>query len=294
MPKGQLGEGYAVALTPERCGWNYSGLVVLDLTAGESFTREFKNEEVVVLPLSAENLSVRIGQEEFKLAGRIGVFSAITDWVYATVGSTITITTPTGGQVALATARAELAFPTVYTPASEVPVYVRGAGNATRQVVNYVAPDNFVGAHRIVLCEILAPGGNWSSYPPHRHDGIADCPYTNEEIYYFRIANGDSPHGDPTGFGFHRTFTAPEDPGVPVEFDTTVRDGDVAIVPRGYHGPCVSAPGYPMYYLNILAGPGERTFGFCDDPAHHWVRATWDDAPRDPRVPLYGHENLKN
>jgi 5-deoxy-glucuronate isomerase len=49
-----------------------------------------------------------------------------------------------------------------------------------------------------------------------------------------------------------------------------------------------------MYYLNILAGPGERTFGFCDDPAHHWVRATWDDAPRDPRVPLYGHENLKN
>ena len=66
-----------------------------------------------------------------------------------------------------------------------------------------------------------------------------------------------------------------------------VRDGDVFLIPRGYHGPCIAAPGYTMYYLNVLAGPGgERSMAFCDDPAHHWVRDTWAGMATDPRCPM--------
>ena len=66
-----------------------------------------------------------------------------------------------------------------------------------------------------------------------------------------------------------------------------MRDHDVVLVPHGYHGPCVAAPGYPMYYLNVMAGPGaERALAFCDDPAHGWVRDTWATMPTDPRCPV--------
>ncbi len=68
---------------------------------------------------------------------------------------------------------------------------------------------------------------------------------------------------------------------------SSIHDGDVFCVPRGYHGPCIAAPGYPMYYLNVLAGPGgARSMAFCDDPTHHWVRDTWADMATDPRCPM--------
>lgn len=85
------------------------------------------------------------------------------------------------------------------------------------------------------------------------------------------------------GFGLHRTYTTDGT----IDDNLTVRDGDVYLIPRGYHGPCVAAPGYTMYYLNVLAGPGgERSMAFCDDPAHHWVRAAWETMPTDPRCPM--------
>ena len=81
----------------------------------------------------------------------------------------------------------------------------------------------------------------------------------------------------------HRTYTGDGR----VDDNLTVVDGDVYLIPRGYHGPCVAAPGYTMWYLNVLAGPGgERSMAFCDDPTHHWVRAAWDGMPTDPRCPM--------
>ncbi len=110
----------------------------------------------------------------------------------------------------------------------------------------------------------------------------------NEEIYYFRIGEPDGDGGfgySREGFGLHRTYTPEGD----IDQNVVVRDGDVFCVPRGYHGPCIAAPGYPMYYLNVLAGPGgERSMAFCDDPAHHWVRDTWAGMPADPRCPMTG------
>ena len=92
------------------------------------------------------------------------------------------------------------------------------------------------------------------------------------------------------GFGYHTTYTGPEHEAAglaPIDENHRVRDHDVVLVPHGYHGPCVAAPGYEMYYLNVMAGPGaERELAFCDDPAHGWVRDTWATMPTDPRCPM--------
>jgi 5-deoxy-glucuronate isomerase len=110
----------------------------------------------------------------------------------------------------------------------------------------------------------------------------------NEEIYYYRIAGGDQVTPSREGFGYHRTYTAAEHHEVglmPIDETIEVRDHDAVLVPYGYHGPCIAAPGYPMYYLNVMAGPGERALQFCDDPAHSWVRGSWDGMAPDPRCP---------
>jgi 5-deoxy-glucuronate isomerase len=146
-----------------------------------------------------------------------------------------------------------------------------------------MSPERFDGADKLMCVELLTPDGNWSSYPPHRHDDSRECPVNNEEIYYFRIGRTGSTGFAPDGFAMHRTYTADGE----LDVNVAVGDGDVFVIPRGYHGPCVAAPGYPLYYLNVLAGPGsQRSMAFCDDPAHGWVRETWVDMPTDPRVPM--------
>jgi 5-deoxy-glucuronate isomerase len=162
---------------------------------------------------------------------------------------------------------------------------VRGAGPASRQVNNFAAPGVFDGADRLMCVELLTPDGNWSSYPPHKHDGTGGCLVRNEEIYYFRVGRTGRTEYDPDGFALHRTYT---DDGA-IDETVVVRDGDVFLIPRGFHGPCIAAPGYPLYYLNVLAGPGdERSMAFCDDPSHHWVRDSWEGMAVDPRCPMTG------
>ena len=142
-------------------------------------------------------------------------------------------------------------------------------------------------ADKLVCCELLTPDGNWSSYPPHKHDASEPCRVVNEEIYYYRIQGGQN---GSAGFGYHTTYTGPEHEAAGLarlDEDHRVRDHDVVLVPHGYHGPCVAAPGYEMYYLNVMAGPGaDRELAFCDDPAHGWVRDTWATLPTDPRCPM--------
>jgi 5-deoxy-glucuronate isomerase len=172
-------------------------------------------------------------------------------------------------------ARAQRRLAPAYGPAERVPVERRGAGDATRQVTNFCTPESFP-ADRLCAVELLTPAGNWSSFPPHKHDEAREGEAVLEEIYYFRVAG-------PSGFALHRTYAADG------EFDVTVSvgDGDVFLVPKGYHGPCVASPNHDLYYLNVLAGPGaERTMAFCDDPAHHWIRGTWQGTAPDPRVPM--------
>lgn len=270
-----------VTVTPEGAGWDYSGLEVFDLASGP-VRRALDGIEGVLVPLSATDVEVSVDGETHTLAGRTGVFEAVSDWIYLPLGTTITISGD-AGEVALCTARATERFPLCVTPAQEVSVEVRGGGRASRQVTNIATPDSFTGADRINVCEVLTPGGNVSSWPPHRHDGIGDCKPTNEEIYYFRMGRLDAPHGHPHGQGLFRVYTVDGSSDETV----TVLDGDVHIVPAGYHGPSTAQPEYPMYFLNVLAGPGaERTMAFCDDPDHHWIRETWEQQGQDPRLPM--------
>ncbi len=270
-----------VTVTPEQAGWTYSGLEVFDLDAGP-VTRVLDGAEGVLVPLSATDLRITVDGEVHTLRGRTGVFEAVSDWMYLPVGAAVEIS-GAAGEVALCTAEATERLPVCVTAAEDVPVEVRGGGRASRQVTNIATPDSFAGADRINVCEVITPGGNVSSWPPHRHDGIGDCEPTNEEIYYFRMGRLDSQHGHPHGQGLFRVYTVDGSSDETV----TVLDGDVHLVAQGYHGPSTAQPEYPMYFLNVLAGPAEqRTMDFCDDPDHHWIRDAWAGQGQDHRLPM--------
>jgi 5-deoxy-glucuronate isomerase len=270
---------WSVEVTPERAGWAYAGLRVLELPPGGELTLDTGAEEMLVLPLAG---SATVGCEgvEFALTGRPHVFAGRTDFAYLPIETTATIRG--AGRFALPFARAARRLPPRYGAAADVPVELRGAGRASRQVNNFGTPGAF-DCHRLVAVEVLTPGGNWSSYPPHKHDEARDGEAVLEEIYYFELAG--APPGDPGGpMGYQRVYGSP---GRPIDVLAEVRTGDVVLVPHGYHGPSMAVPGYDLYYLNVLAGPAaQRTMAFRDDPRHAWIRDSWAAEEIDPRLPF--------
>ncbi len=290
-PAGTLVDGdLAVSLTPNEAGWTHAGLLVVLLDPAVERSIDLGDNEAVVLPLSATDVAVTIDSEPFALDGRVSVFDRVTDFAYAPRGAHVVMAAPAGGEVAIATSRCDRRLTARYGPADGVAVETRGAGPATRQVNNFLSPETWPHADKLMCVELITPDGNWSSYPPHRHDDSPECPVNNEEIYYFRIGVSGSSDYSPDGFGMHRTYT----PDGSIDVNVVVHDGDVFCVPRGYHGPCIAAPGYPMYYLNVLAGPGgSRSMAFCDDPTHHWVRESWAGMATDPRCPVTTKEGRR-
>ncbi|MFI9407521.1 5-deoxy-glucuronate isomerase [Nocardia sp. NPDC052316] len=286
-PAGTLSDGSdPIRLTPDDAGWIYTGLRVLRLAAGETRELATGEYEAFVLPLAGA-CTVRVDGMTFELSGRESVFTRVTDFAYIPRDAEVELTADAAVELALPMARCTNRLDPKYGPAEQVPIDIRGAGRATRQVTNFGVPGVWEHADKLNACELITPDGNWSSYPPHKHDEASDCEVVNEEIYYFRIAGRDGSTPSRDGFGIHRTYTSDGE----LDENVVVRDGDVFLVPRGYHGPCIAAPGYPMYYLNVLAGPApERSMAFCDDPVHSWVRGTWDTEVRDPRCPITNHE----
>lgn len=274
----EAGGDTTVDLTPADAGWDWTGLAILRLRAGEPRTIETGESEVFVLPLSG-GLVVETEDATFELSGRESVFSAVTDFAYVGRDTTLILRSDSAAEVAIPSSRCTRRLPPAYGAAGDVPVEVRGAGPATRHVANFGVPGVWDHADKLICCELITPPGNWSSYPPHKHDASEPCTVVNEEIYYYRIAGADQITPSRDGFGYHRTYTGPEHEKAglaAIDELVEVRDHDVVLVPHGYHGPCIAAPGYPMYYLNVMAGPAaERAMAFCDDPAHGWIRDTW-------------------
>ncbi|MCG5213777.1 5-deoxy-glucuronate isomerase [Streptosporangium sp. KLBMP 9127] len=269
--KGELAAGpYELEVTPVTAGWGFSGLRVLELPAGGEHTFGTGEEELIVLPLRG-GCVVTVDGERFEVTGRDGVFERVTDFVYAPRDAEVRIASAAGGRFALPSARAGRRLPARYGPAEAVPVEIRGSGTASRQVNNFAAADVFE-ADRLIAVEVITPGGNWSSYPPHKHDEERPGESRLEEIYYFE------------GNGFQRVYTS--GPGREIDVCAEVGPGDVVLIPHGYHGPSMAPPGYDLYYLNVMAGPGERVWLACDDPRHAWVRDTWAGQAADPRLPL--------
>ncbi len=303
IPAGSAAAPLSVDVTPESAGWTESSLWVVELVAGESITRHTGDDEVVVVPLSG-SASLASDGTTFELAGRASVFDGPSDFAYVGRDSTFTVTSTAGGRFALCGARASTSLPLRYVPAADVSVELRGAGNCSRQVHNFATADAFE-ADSIIACEVITPGGNWSSYPAHKHDENSEVESQLEEIYYFEFSDGPADAGSEAsgsnvtdagseasgsnvtgsaGFGYHRVYGTPERP---IEVLEEVRSGDVVLVPHGYHGPSIAAPGYHMYYLNVMAGSGpERAWKICDDPAHTWLRGSWEHQEVDPRLPL--------
>ena len=276
---GTAGDGpYALALTPEQAGWAYCGLRVLELAPGASHTFDTGEDETVVLPLSG-GCAVECGDERFTLRGRPDVFAGPSDFAYLPRDATATLHSPDGGRFALAAARAGRRLPARYVPARDIAVELRGAGRCSRQVNNFCTAEAFE-ADRLMACEVLTPSGNWSSYPPHKHDEDLPDETALEEIYYFEVAQG--PDGRP-GIGYQRVYGTPDRP---LDVLAEVRTGDVVLIPHGWHGPSMAAPGYGLYYLNVMAGPGERAWLIRDDPAHAWIRDTWPGQEIDARLPF--------
>lgn len=275
---GDTAEGpFSLVITPETANWGYSSLRVLTLAAGESATFPTGEDETVVLPLSGACV-VGCDGERFELAGRDSVFSRVTDFAYVPRDAQVTVSSDAGGRFALPAARATKRLPARYGPAEGVQVELRGAGQASRQVNNFCNPASFE-AEKLIAVEVLTPGGNWSSFPPHKHDEERDVESVLEEIYYFEVGNG--------GPGYQRVYTS--GPGREIDVCTEVRTGDTVLIPHGWHGPSMAAPGYDLYYLNVMAGPSpDRAWLICDDPAHAWVRGTWDGQEIDPRLPMTG------
>ena len=269
---------FETVVTPESAGWGFSGLRVLDLAVGARISFATGGEEMIVLPL-AGGCDVTCDDERVTLTGRRSVFSRVTDFAYLPRDAAVTIRAASGGRFALPAARADRRLPFRYGPADDVPVELRGAGQASRQVNNFCTPDSFP-ADRLIAVEVITPGGNWSSYPPHKHDAPGEHETALEEIYYFEVAG--SPAGA-AGAGYQRVYGHPDRP---IDICAEVRSGDVVLIPYGWHGPSMAAPGYDLYYLNVMAGPGERAWRFTDDPAHAWIRATWADQQIDSRLPM--------
>lgn len=270
----------------------WTRLLVLDLGPGEAYAHECGEAEWIVLPLSG-GCEVRCarpgsGPRLFELRGRRDVFDAVTDFAYLPRDGHAEIRAGAGGRFALVGARCERRLPARYGPARDVPVELRGAGPCSRQVNNFAAADSF-DCDRLIAVEVLTPGGNWSSYPPHKHDEHRPGEESRlEEIYYFEIRD----HEGTPGLGYQRVSPSPAGK---TDILTEVRTGDAVLIPDGWHGPSIAAPGHDMYYLNVMAGPGAtgapREWLIRDHPDHGWIRSTWAAQDVDPRLPFYRAED---
>ncbi len=268
--------GVVTRLTAEEAGWHFLNVEVRRLRCGETWTHGTGEHEggLVVLGGRCRVDSDRGSWPE--VGRRATVFEGLPYALYLPRRTRFAVTATSD--------RLEIAYcwvptdqdhpPRLVTP-RDVEVEIRGGGGATRQI-HHIIPPGF-GCHRIVAVEVYTPGGNWSSYPPHKHDEHRVDPSGRileaalEEVYFYQFDR-------PTGFALQRIYTRDGTLDVAV----VVRHNDLVLVPRGYH-PVSAAYGYTCYYLNFLAGSAQ-SLANAEDPDHVWVKETW--TTRDPRVPV--------
>lgn len=269
--------GETLLVTPEAIGYQYLTLSIRKLLRGEKFQSATAANELGVVLLGG-SCSVESTAGSWKnLGSRAHVFDGLPTAAYLPIETELTITAETDCELALCFSRAEEKFPARLVTPDDIEVEVRGGENATRQINHILKPE--FPAQRLLIVEVYTPSGNWSSYPPHKHDRHNPPDEVDlEELYYYKVDR-------PEGYAIQRVYTADGR----LDHTLTVRDGELVLVPEGYH-PVVAAHGYNVYYLNALAGSA-RSMAASDDPDYAWVRDSW--RVQDPRVPLVtrGREN---
>jgi 5-deoxy-glucuronate isomerase len=261
--------GVVVGVTPRKAGWKFVRFAVHQLAAGATLRSASKSEEICLVLLEGF-CDVDCDGQRFTLGPRADVFSAYPHAIYLPPGLRFSVTAGPRTYIAECAAPATRRFPLRVIRPEDCGFEVRGGGNATRQIIDILPPA--FPAHRLLICEVFTPGGNWSSYPPHKHDRHAPPREVDlEETYYYRFRV-------PEAFGVQRLYGPNDNPDVTL----TVRNDDLVLVRDGYH-PFVAAHGFDAYYLNVLAG-NHRSMAASDDPRYAPFRTQWP-AP-DPRVPV--------
>ncbi len=264
--------GEQLVLTPAIAGWELIGLTAVKLAAGSRWSHVNDGVEACLVVLGGTlDVSFDDGSAFLGVGERASVFEGPPHAVYVPVAARVGVVARTPVEFAYCTAQADQRFPAHHITPAQVGIELRGDGNALRQIHHLLKPD--FAAQRLLIVEVFTPSGNWSSYPPHKHDvhempGEADL----EEIYYYRMSK-------PEGYAIQRVYSG--DGGL--DETLTVRDGEIVLIPEGYH-PVVAPPGYDVYYLNVLAGSA-RSMAATDDPAYGWVRGTWKSHAGEP--PLF-------
>jgi 5-deoxy-glucuronate isomerase len=256
-PRRDLPDGLVHRVTPESAGWTYVGFDVHELRPGNALCRETGEREACLVLLGGK-ARVEAGGESFGVVGaRSSVFDGSPWSVYVPARSSWRLVAETGLELGVCSAPGKGTLPARVIPPEEVGEETRGKGANTRHVRNILSED--APAESLLVVEVVTPAGNWSSYPPHKHDrdALPEESYL-EETYYHRLRPAQ-------GFALQRVYT--DDRSLDVTM--AVEDGDVVLVPRGYH-PVGAAHGYDLFYLNVMAGP-KRTWRFHNDPAHAWL-----------------------
>ena len=258
LVKPRPGGGRVSHITPESAGWTYVGFDLHRLKPGETASAATGGREVCLVFVSGKG-TAKAGTQDFGLLGqRMSPFEGRPWSVYVPEGLDWSVTAETDLELAVCSAPGlggGLAA-RVIAP-EQLGQEVRGKGANTRYVTN-ILPEN-EPADSLLVVEVITPGGNTSSYPPHKHDRD-DLPRESylEETYYHRL-------NPPQGFAFQRVYTDDRS----LDETMAVEDGDVVLVPKGYH-PCAACHGYDLYYLNVMAGP-KRTWKFHNAPEHEWL-----------------------
>ncbi|MCH7766205.1 MAG: 5-deoxy-glucuronate isomerase [Candidatus Acidiferrales bacterium] len=267
LPPGQSGE--LLSLPRQRADWEWMSFFVRRLGAGEAWETQTEQEEVVLVLLGGR-CTADWGEGKQRIGQRAHVFDGLPYALYLPSGSGARLEAETACEVAECRVPSSARHaPRLITP-SDVAVSLRGGGNASRQIVDVLPPD--FPADKLIAVEVYTPSGNWSSFPPHKHD-VHNLPTEADldEIYYYRM-------NKPGGYAHQRLYTADGSR----DLTLTAHDGDVILVRDGYH-PVVAGHGYDVYYLNFLAGSA-HVLACTEDPQHSWVRSTWNEI--DPRLPL--------
>jgi 5-deoxy-glucuronate isomerase len=261
--------GELLNLPRQKASWEWMSFFVRRLRPGDVYQARTNKEEAAFVLLGGTCLA-DWGLDKQRIGKRKNVFDGFPYTLYLPCENQVTFTAETICEIAECRVPSEARLePRLITP-DEVVSSLRGGENASRQIVDVIPPA--FPADKLIVVEVYTPGGNWSSYPPHKHD--VHNPPTEvdlDEIYYYRI-------NSPEGFAFQHLYSHENAVGRMLK----TKDGDVVLVRSGYH-PVVAGPGYDVYYLNFIAG-SSRTMAVTEDPQHVWIRSTWKQP--DPRLPL--------
>lgn len=262
--------GFRQEVTPQQAGWKYLAFHVHRMRAGQQWSDSTRDQELLLVFLSG-GATIRVGTEEFTFEGRDNVFKGRPHALYLPPGQQYSLTAGSDLEVAVGFAPAEGRYPVRFIRPEDVKIEIRGGHNVTRQISHILDPGD---AEKLLCVEVYTPSGNWSSYPPHKHD-VQDPPteVDLEEIYHYRFQPQD-------GWALQRLYNDDRS----LDEILKVSDGDTVLVREGYH-PVVTAPGYDAYYLNFLAGE-TPSWVAKDEPDLAWVRGQWEGGKDRLKLPL--------